>query len=97
MRNIKINVRYYSLISAAIDYRLEETVCLPENSSILELLQLLCRKYGQPLENALFQHPETLSPACWVLLNGERVRKPECLILKENTKIILTSPLLVGG
>lgn len=95
---IRVTVRYYVLFFIAAGNRMEESVDLPEGSTLSELLEELGRRH-KDMGRRVWTRRGTLSPLAWIMLNGRHLAGEPSLVvqLDEGDIIALTTPLMVGG
>ncbi|MHC1590566.1 MAG: MoaD/ThiS family protein [Candidatus Helarchaeales archaeon] len=93
----RITLKYFAYIADVIKKR-EETMEIPDNMTVGDLLEKLCVTYGKDLQNYLFPEPnKKLNPILNFLINKININSLDGLNtrLKNNDEFVIIPP--VGG
>lgn len=94
---INVTVRYYIMFFIAAGNLTEEQIALPDGSTLLDLLETIAAKH-KDMAGKLWEK-DKLSPIARVIVNN--ILPPEDppldLVLKDGDRVVLTTPLIVGG
>ena len=97
---VKVRVLYFGLVRNVVK-EAEEEVTLPAGATVKDLLELLCRKHGEALHDALFTVEGTLTANTMLLLDGTNVlytQGLETIISNDQSMhVLLTTTALAGG
>ncbi len=97
----ELRVTFVGLVQRLVGRR-EETIALPQEASLADLLQALIGRYGEELEQALLEEGE-LADHVTVLINGYNAVPRGGLMAKlsdgsqSHIEIVLLGPPLMGG
>lgn len=95
-----IEVVYFGLVRNVVK-QAEETVTIPAGSTVRELVEILCRKHGEALRDALFTADGTLVSSVMVLLDGTNVLYRKGLDTEidgeQSMHVLLTTTAMAGG
>jgi molybdopterin converting factor small subunit len=95
-----IQVLYFGLVRNVVK-QAEETVVLPVGATVGDLLDILCKKHGDPLRDALFTVEETLIANAIVLLDGTNIFYSKGLDTEIDSQkslhVLLTTTAMAGG
>ncbi len=95
-----IQVLYFGLVRNVVK-EAEETVTLPAGSTVRDLLDILCKKHGEPLRGALFTVDETLIANAVLLLDGTNIFYSKGLDTEIDSQkslhVLLTTTAMAGG
>jgi len=98
---VEVKVTFVGLIQRAVGRR-EETVLLPQETTLAGLLQELAARYGRELEERLLENGDLAAHAT-VLINGDNALSRGGLAAKlsdgsqSRVEIVLLGPPLMGG
>jgi molybdopterin converting factor small subunit len=97
---IKVRVLYFGLVRNVVKEP-EEEITLPAGAKVKDLLEVLCRKHGEALHDALFTVEGTLTANTMLLLDGTNVlytQGLETIISNDQSMhVLLTTTALAGG
>ena len=97
---MKVNVEYLGQIKNVIDVGSEiGEIEVAENASIVDLLIILYRKYGEAFKRAVYETTSTgFEPKCIITINGYLLKDLNGMKtnLRERDQVVLV-PILVGG
>lgn len=95
-----IQVLYFGLVRNVVR-ETEEKVTLSEGATVRDLLELLCRRHGDALRDALFTVEKTLVANVMILLDGTNIFYQEGLDTPIDTQkslhVLLTTTAMAGG
>jgi hypothetical protein len=95
-----IRVLYFGLVRNVVK-EAEERISLPARSKVKDLLDVLCRKHGDALRDALFTVEGTLTANTMLLLDGTNVLYGQGLDTEigsdQSLHVLLTTTALAGG
>jgi hypothetical protein len=95
-----VRVLYFGLVRNVVK-EAEEEIVLPARSKVKDLLEILCRKHGAPLHDALFTVEGTLTANAMLLLDGTNVLYSQGLDTEidgdRSLHVLLTTTALAGG
>lgn len=96
----RVRVLYFGLVRNVVK-EAEEEVDLPAGSKVKDLLEVLCRKHGEALRDALFTVEGTLTANTMLLLDGTNVLYSQGLDTvisnDQSMHVLLTTTALAGG
>ncbi|MCK8826804.1 MoaD/ThiS family protein [Natroniella acetigena] len=94
-----VTVKYFATFCLETNFTQQEELTLEENTTVIELIQLLTDKYGTGFEKRLFTAEKELNPLCWIIVNQQRLKKKNELNLKLNPEdtISFSPPMIMGG
>ncbi len=96
-----VRITFVGLVQRLVGHR-EEMVSLPQEAILADLLQVLVKRHGQGLEQALLEQGELAAHAT-VLINGHNALTQGGLTAKlsggaqSHIEIVLLGPPLMGG
>ena len=97
---VAIQVLYFGLVRNMVK-EAKETVMLPAGATVRDLLDILCKKHGEPLRDALFTVEGTLTANTMILLDGTNILYAKGLDTEiDNQKslhVLLTTTAMAGG
>ncbi|MEO6162819.1 MAG: MoaD/ThiS family protein [Candidatus Binatia bacterium] len=100
VNNMRIKVFYFGLVRNVVKVS-EETVTLPEGSTVRELVEILCQKHGAALRDAIFTADGTLGSSAMLVLDGINVLRRDGLATAitggESMHVLLTTTAMAGG
>jgi len=95
-----IQVLYFGLVRNVVK-ETEEKVTLSAGATVRDLLELLCRRHGDALRDALFTVEKTLVANVMILLDGTNIFYQEGLDTPIDTQkslhVLLTTTAMAGG
>jgi len=95
-----VRVLYFGLVRNVVK-EAEEDISLPAGSKVRELVEILCRKHGEALRDALFTVEGTLTANTILLLDGTNIQYSRGLDTEigddQSLHILLTTTALAGG
>ena len=95
-----VRVLYFGLVRNVVKHG-EEDISLPAGSTVGDLVEILCRKHGEALRDALFTVEGTLTANTILLLDGTNVQYSRGLETEigadQALHILLTTTALAGG
>ena len=95
-----VRVLYFGLVRNVVK-EAEEDVSLPAGSTVRDLIEILCRKHGEALRDALFTVEGTLTANTILLLDGTNVQYSRGLDTEiradQALHVLLTTTALAGG
>ena len=95
-----VRVLYFGLVRNVVKHG-EEDISLPAGSTVRDLIEILCRKHGEALRDALFTVEGTLTANSILLLDGTNVQYSRGLDTEigadQALHILLTTTALAGG
>jgi molybdopterin converting factor small subunit len=95
-----VRVLYFGLVRNVVK-EAEEDISLPAGSKVRELVEILCRKHGEALRDALFTVEGTLTANTILLLDGTNIQYARGLDTEmgddQALHILLTTTALAGG
>ena len=95
-----IRVLYFGLVRNVVK-EAEEDISLPAGATVRALVEILCRKHGEALRDALFTVEGTLTANTILLLDGTNVQYARGLDTEigndQALHILLTTTALAGG
>lgn len=95
-----VRVLYFGLVRNVVKEG-EEEIVLPAGSKVKDLLEILCRKHGEALRDALFTVEGTLTANTVLLLDGTNVLYSQGLDTEidsdQSLHVLLTTTALAGG
>jgi len=95
-----VRVLYFGLVRNVVK-EAEEDVSLPAGSKVRDLVEILCRKHGEALRDALFTVEGTLTANTILLLDGNNIQYARGLDTgigdDQALHILLTTTALAGG
>jgi molybdopterin converting factor small subunit len=95
-----VRVLYFGLVRNVVK-EAEEEIVLPAGSKVKDLLEILCRKHGGALRDALFTVEGTLTANTMLLLDGTNVLYAQGLDTEiggdQSLHVLLTTTALAGG
>jgi molybdopterin converting factor small subunit len=98
--DIKVRVLYFGLVRNVVK-EAEEDILLPPGTKVKDLLEILCRKHGEALRDALFTVEGTLTANTMLLLDGTNVLYTQGLDSvignDQSMHVLLTTTALAGG
>ncbi len=99
-KRTKVRVLYFGLVRNVVK-EAEETIDLPAESKVRDLLDRLCQKHGEGLHDALFTVEGTLTANTMLLLDGTNVLYAQGLDTvisnDQSVHVLLTTTALAGG
>lgn len=95
-----IQVLYFGLVRNVVKEQ-EETVTLPTGATVRDLVDILCKKHGDPLRDALFTVEGTLIANAILLLDGTNILHTKGLDTEIDSQrslhVLLTTTAMSGG
>lgn len=95
-----IQVLYFGLVRNVVQEP-EETLTLAAGATVRDLLDILCRKHGEGLRDALFTVEKNLVANVMILLDGTNIFYQEGLDTPIDTQkslhVLLTTTAMAGG
>lgn len=95
-----IQVLYFGLVRNVVK-EAEETVTLPAGATVRDLLDILCRRHGETLRDALFTMEKTLVANVMILLDGTNIFYQKGLDTtidnQQSLHVLLTTTAMAGG
>jgi molybdopterin converting factor small subunit len=95
-----VRVLYFGLVRNVVK-EAEEEILLPAGSKVKDLVDVLCRKHGTALHDALFTTEGTLTANTMLLLDGTNVLYAQGLDTEigsdQSLHVLLTTTALAGG
>ncbi|MBI2229196.1 MAG: MoaD/ThiS family protein [Deltaproteobacteria bacterium] len=95
-----VRVLYFGLVRNVVK-EAEEDISLPAGSTVRELVEILCRKHGEALRDALFTVEGTLTANTILLLDGTNIQYSRGLDTEigddQALHVLLTTTALAGG
>ena len=99
-KHTTVRVLYFGLVRNVVK-EAEEDVSLPAGSKVRDLVEILCRKHGEALRDALFTVEGTLTANTILLLDGTNVQYSRGLDTEigadQALHVLLTTTALAGG
>jgi molybdopterin converting factor small subunit len=95
---VAVRVRFMGDLRAVIGKR-DETMTLPQGSTVGDLFASLCRSYGEPFVSRVFSKAGALQHYVVVFVNGENIKEAGGLgrRLVESEVEIIMLPMFEGG
>jgi molybdopterin converting factor small subunit len=95
---VAVRVRFMGDLRAVIGKR-DETMTLPQGSTVGDLFASLCRSYGEPFVSRVFSKAGALQHYVVVFVNGENIKEAGGLgrRLEESEVEIIMLPMFEGG
>ena len=95
-----VRVLYFGLVRNVVK-EAEEDISLPAGATVRELVEILCRKHGEALRDALFTVEGTLTANTILLLDGTNIQYARGLDTEidddQSLHVLLTTTALAGG
>jgi molybdopterin converting factor small subunit len=95
-----VRVLYFGLVRNVVK-EAEEEISVPAGSKVRDLVEILCRKHGEALRDALFTVEGTLTANTILLLDGTNVQYSRGLDTEigadQALHVLLTTTALAGG
>ena len=95
-----VRILYFGLVRNVVK-EAEEDISLPSGSKVRDLVEILCRKHGEALRDALFTVEGTLTANTILLLDGTNIQYARGLDTEigadQALHILLTTTALAGG
>jgi molybdopterin converting factor small subunit len=95
-----VRVLYFGLVRNFVK-EAEEDISLPAGATVRELVEILCRKHGEALRDALFTVEGTLTANTILLLDGTNIQYASGLDTEirddQALHVLLTTTALAGG
>jgi len=95
-----IRVLYFGLVRNVVKEP-EATVSVPVGATVREVIEILCRKHGEGLRDALFTAENTLGSSVMVLVDGANILTLEGLDTRiegeQSMHVLLTTTAIAGG
>ena len=95
-----VRVLYFGLVRNVVK-EAEEDIPMPAGATVRELVEILCRKHGEALRDALFTVEGTLTANTILLLDGTNIQYSRGLDTEigddQALHILLTTTALAGG
>lgn len=98
IRIIQVTVKYFAYLRGLVRDKREETVNLEDGARLIDLLNILIKKYGKKFQENIIKRNEkevSLSDNIIVLINGKSVEDLNTLL--KDKDIIALMPFLSGG
>ena len=99
-RQTTVRVLYFGLVRNVVK-EAEENISLPAGSKVRDLVEILCRKHGDALRDALFTVEGTLTANTILLLDGTNIEYSRGLDTEigddQALHVLLTTTALAGG
>ena len=98
IRIIQVTVKYFAYLRGLVRDKREETVNLEDGARLIDLLNILIKKYGKKFQENIIKKNErevSLSDNIIVLINGKSVEDLNTLL--KDKDIIALMPFLSGG
>jgi len=95
---VAVRVKFMGDLRAVIGKR-DETMTLPQGSTVGDLFASLCRSYGEPFVSRVFSKAGALQHYVLVFVNGENIKEAGGLgrRLEESEVEIIMLPMFEGG
>jgi len=95
---VAVRVKFMGDLRAVIGKR-DETMTLPQGSTVGDLFASLCRSYGEPFVSRVFSKAGALQHYVVVFVNGENIKEAGGLgrRLEESEVEIIMLPMFEGG
>jgi len=95
-----VRVLYFGLVRNVVK-EAEEDIPMPAGATVRELVEMLCRKHGEALRDALFTVEGTLTANTILLLDGTNIQYARGLDTEigddQALHVLLTTTALAGG
>ena len=98
IRIIQVTVKYFAYLRGLVRDKREETVNLEDGARLIDLLNILIKKYGKKFQENIIKKNEkevSLSDNIIVLISGKSVNDLNTLL--KDGDIIALMPFLGGG
>jgi len=98
IRIIRVTVKYFAYLRGLVRDKREETVNLEDGARLIDLLNILIKKYGKKFQENIIKKNEkevSLSDNIIVLISGKSVNDLNTLL--KDGDIIALMPFLGGG
>ncbi|MCK8816874.1 MoaD/ThiS family protein [Natroniella sulfidigena] len=94
-----ITVKYFATFCLETNFTQQEELTIEEDTTVIELIELLTARYGTGFEKRLFTAEKELDPLCWIIVNQQRLKEKNDFQLKLNPgdTISFSPPMLMGG
>jgi molybdopterin converting factor small subunit len=91
-----IDVKFFGPIRGIIGMG-EDKLAVPSKVSVIEVIRLLCEKYGQKFEDIALIGNNELNSGLIVFVNGKHVTDPSHEILPEEEVQLMLAAQMKGG